>query len=172
MTFDNSNNIETERLQDIGFTPSSPYIEYTPFTSLCVDSNKVFDNANMHIDKVDFFCNDWCQGIVFPYYYLVFLHGVNDPNRRGFYYASVDTNNTVVLYACKEVPLGCLQVFSLEFMYIYYDTCTSFDSLSVEECRQAKIAYNDWKKDVFTEETLGMTYCEYIVDIIDKLISQ
>ena len=93
----------------------------------------------MHIDEVDFFCNDWNQDIILSHYYLVFLHGVNDPDRRGFYYTSLDTNNTMVLYACKEVPSGCLQVFCLEFMYIFHDTCTNFNFLSVEECRQAKL---------------------------------
>ena len=123
----NSNNIETDGLQDIGFTSSSPYIEHNPVISPFVDSNKVFDNANMHIDKVDFFCNDWNQDIILPHYYLIFLNGVNDPDRRGFYYDSLDTNNTMVLYACKEVPSGCLQVLCSEFMYIFHDTCTNFD---------------------------------------------
>ena len=166
-----SNNIETEGLQDIDFTPSSPCIDHTTSRPVFVDLNKS-DNANMCIDRIDFFCNNWCQGIVFPYDYLVFLHGVTDPDTRGFYYASLDTNNTVTLYACEEVPVGVLQLFSSQFMYVYHDTCTSFNLLSVEECQQAKLTFNDWKKDIFIEETLGITYREYIVDIVDKLISQ
>ena len=167
-----SNNIETEGLQDIGFTPSSLCIDHTMSRPVFVDLSKVFDNANMHIDRIDCFCNNRCQGTVFPYDYLVFLHGVTDPDTRGFYYASLDTNNIVTLYACEEVPVGVLQVLSSQFMYVYHDTCPSFNLLAVEECQQAKVTFNDWKKDIFIEEILGITYCEYIVDIVDKLISQ
>ena len=167
-----SNNIETEGLQDIGFTPSSPYIDHTTSKSVFVELNKASDNVNMHIDRIDLFYNNWCQGVVFTYDYLVFLHGVTDPDTRGFYYANLDTSDTVTLYVCEEVPVGGLQESFSQFMYVYHNTCTTFNLLSVEECQQAKITFNDWKKDVFLEETVGMTYSEYIVDIVDKLILQ
>ena len=167
--YSNSNNIEHEGIQDIGFTPDSPHAKDTTFTTAFVNFNEVSDKANMYIDKVDFFYDGGYQGSIFPRY-LVFLHGVNDPNKRGFYYASLDINNTVTLYTCEEVPLGHLQVLFSEVMYVYHFVHSHFDFLTDEECCRAKIVYRNWKKDVFTEETLGMSYCEYIVDIIDKLI--
>ena len=47
--------IEYEGTQDFGFTPGSPHNECTMFRLPFVDINEVFDNVNIHIDKVDFF---------------------------------------------------------------------------------------------------------------------
>ena len=91
--------------------------------------------VDIYIDKVDFFCDNCRHGIYFPYC-LVFLYGINDPNRRGFYYVSFNTDTTVVLYACKEVSFS-------EFMYICYLSHEYVDSLSVEECLNAKTVYNE-----------------------------
>ena len=74
--------------QNIVFTPSSPHNVHTPLDLAFVDTNKASDKVDIHIDRVDFFYDNWHHGINFPYY-LVFLHGINDPNRRGFYYASL-----------------------------------------------------------------------------------
>ena len=57
-------------------------------------------------------------------------------------------------------------------MYIYYFPHEYVDSLSDEKCLQAKMVYIDWKKDIFIEETFDMSYCEYMVEIIDHLIVQ
>ena len=166
-----SGNVVNKGIKDIGFTPGSSNNKYTIFKSLCVDINKAFDNVDIYIDKVNFFCDDWCQKITFPYY-LVFLHGINGPNKRGFYYANFDTDTTVVLYTCREVSSNYLRVLFFGFMYVHHFIHEHIDYLSVDECLQAKIVYNDWKKDVFIRETVGMSYCEYIVGIIDHLICQ
>ena len=54
---------------------------------------------------------------------------------------------TVLLFCTlKEVPLGCWKVLLSEVMYIHHSVYEHVDSLSADECLQAKIAYNDWKR--------------------------
>ena len=57
-------------------------------------------------------------------------------------------------------------------MYVHHCVHEYIEYLSVDECMQAKIAHNDWKKDLFIRETVGMSYCEYMIGIIDHLICQ
>ena len=73
----------------------------------------------------------------------MFLHGINDPRKREFYYANFDTDSTLVFYTCKEAPLGCLTVLFSEFLYIHHSFHEHIDYLSVDECLQAQNAYND-----------------------------
>ena len=57
------------------------------------------------------------------------------------------------------MSLGYLEVLSSEFVCINYFLSVYVKLLSHDEQLQAKVVYNNWKKDMFIKEAFDMTYC-------------
>ena len=107
-------------------------------------------------------------GDTFPYY-LVYLHGLNNHVNKGFCYLSVNVDDTVNFYTCENILSGYIEVLSSELVYISYFLPECVKLLSHDEKLQAKIAYDNWKQDMFITENFGLTYCEYMDKILSKL---
>ena len=106
-----------------------------------IDYNEAFVNISCHIDRVDLFYLEAC-GDTFPYY-LVYLHGLNNHVNKGFYYLSVNVDDTVSFYTCENIPSGYLEVLSSELVHISYFLQECVKLLSHVEKLQAKIAYDN-----------------------------
>ena len=73
------------------------------------------------------------------------------------------------VYQCTEISSGPIQIFNAVDMHVqwHYQHCTYGGGHT-----DPNIVYQNFKKDCVYFETLGVTYDEYILAIIDRLIDQ
>ena len=104
-------------------------------------------HASDKLDRVDFFRN-W--GRVADNTRLVYLHGLNNPDRKGFYLLHSDHSGpTLALTACRN-QVGYLEV---EFSEILYVHICEYSLITEYEVVRAKQAYNDYTKEQFIKRT-------------------
>ena len=116
----------------------------------------------IHLTGWIFFRN-WDQ--VYDNTRLVYWHGLNNPDHKGFYYLQSDHfSPTLALTACRN-QVGYPEV---EFLGVL-DICKH--SL-ITECQvvRAKEAYNDYSKEQFIRRTYNMSYNDYLDHTVQHLI--
>ena len=130
-----------------------------------IDFNR--DGVGTSLCRVDFTQHQfYSEGNIL---YLVFIsgqeHGYHD---WAFLEQANDTQNFKI-YTCRDIPMGPIKIIDSRFMYV---ACHSNDPPYAGCHTDPNMVYQNFKQDCHYFDIDGVTYEQYIVSIIDKIISQ
>ena len=129
--------------------------------------NSYMDGAGTSLCRVDFTQYQCYSGM--NYLYLVFIFDQRQGNHYWAFLEQVNHTQNFTIYACTSVPAGPIQIIDSRFMYV---GCHGSDAPYTGGHTDPNIVYQNFKQDCHYFKLHGVTYEQYIVSIIDKMIGQ
>ena len=105
-------------------------------------------------------------------YWLVYLHGNSTFLNSGFYSLLSRIDGMMFLYTHSGPLSGYLTVISSCMLYVLFDNSTNFEKITNQEKAQARVVFDNFKKDKLYINCVNMTYDQYMTKIIDNMIAQ
>ena len=105
-------------------------------------------------------------------HWLVYLHDNSTFPNSGFYSLLGRMDGIMLLYTHSGPLPGYLTVISSCMLYVCFDNFTNVEKITTQEKAQARVVFDNFKKDKLYMNCVNMTYDQYMTDIIDNMIAQ
>ena len=129
-------------------------------------ADSVFNSGQMVEVMMDVVLISDIQGNVDRHF--VYIHPNDVYDCTGFFQCCFHNPNIVVIEKCSQVPEGTIQALVTQITqihFLYKHPCHENKSLSPSD------VYNNYVKDCLAHERYGLSYVDYMYNIIDNLIS-
>ena len=122
--------------------------------------------------RVDFTSHEYNCPINRTTVYIVLLYRAGFQPRFAYLVKYWDVSD-ILLFSCDHLPLGILRFTHTEYIFVHWShadvTASEFKSSNINHVNP-KIVWQDYQKELFVQNTFGMSYNQYMEDIIDKLL--
>ena len=105
-------------------------------------------------------------------HWLVYLHGNSTFPNSGFYSLLSRMDGIMLLYTHSGPLPGYLTVISSCMLYVLFANSTNVEKITNQEKAQARVVFDNFKKDKLYMDCVNMTYDQHMTEIIDNMIAQ
>ena len=101
------------------------------------------------------------------YLYLVFISNQEHGTHNWAFLEQINETQNFKIYTCTNVPAGPIQIIDSRFMYV---DCQGSDAPYAGSHTDPNNVYQNFKQDCHYFKLYRVTYEQYIVSIIDRMI--
>ena len=143
----------------------------TGYSNMSSYDSDIFRASSWFETRVDFTSHEYNCPINRTTVFIVLLYRAGYQPRFAYFVKYWDFSD-VQLFACNCLPPGILSFIYTEYLTIHWchaNGTNGFVSNIIDE-NDPKMVWQGYQKDCFLNNTFGVTYEQYMEDIIDKLL--
>ena len=144
---------------------------HTGYSNMSLYDRDIFRASSWFETRVDFTSHEYNCPINRTTVFIVLLYRAGCQPRFAYLVKYWDFSN-ILLFACNCLPPRILRFIYTEYLMTHWCHANGTDAFvsNIIDENNPKIVWQDYQKDCFVKNTFGVTYLQYMEDIIDKLL--
>ena len=142
------------------------------YTSQCHDGCQYFHACKQYV--IQFTNRQFIDHNTGGSVLLVLIQEVENKDNSGFYVMHANQyDHKVLFYSCIEPPTGCLQILHSCIVPLcdsHVAVIFNFEVHTKAILQESKVAYDDFRKECYSQQHYGLSYTEFLQNMIDELI--